>query len=614
MSTFQAIIRTFIPVHLTEGTETYNQARLTAIICLVTALLLASNIPIILLVVQSVPLAWTYVIPMILTFSAAILMRFSGSALLGGILYVVSLFGASIVWNITTGGSQSGSIPGMTVTTVAAILLFGRKTGWTMFALQVLVTVGFIINDVQHIVPLTVIFDAQFAVLIRGAGMIIIAFGIVIFTQVFDFQRTKKQNALEAEQAAIQQKVEEAVEQLRQEQEAARLKDAAMMSISQEMNEFIEENIKVLIEAMEQVSEGNLMARVSVQTARLRPSYQEYSLLNEAHRCMELVAQSFNTTIDQMSVLISRINTIANRTSSETTRIAAMTEQVSDGTVSQASQTTQIISAVEQIHVTMNDTTQQMSIAARNAEETDHVTQEIRRVSEATHKTIQAVLRTVTQSADTIEGFSKSSEEIQTIASTIDDIADQTNLLALNAAIEAARAGDQGRGFAVVADEVRKLAERTQIATKHIEQTVKTIQSRSIQAIADMENCKVQVQSGSESYGKIQESLFGIGDRVRRVSEIIGQIATASEEQAVAMGQIAFGIESINVTTQQTATAARETSECLNGLQELMGYLSEAAAEFHLNESQNKLSHHASSFKTTSYLHVNKFNHKLIQA
>lgn len=614
MSTFQAIIRTFIPVHLTEDSEAYNQARLTAIICLVTAFLLASNIPIILFVVQSVPLAWTYGIPAMLAFFAAALMRLSGSVRLGGILYVVSLFGAFIVWDITTGGSQSPSILGMTVTTVVTILLFGRTAGWIMLALQVHVTVGFIVNDVQHIFPLPFIYDAQFMVLIRGAGTIIIAVGIVVFTQVFDFQRLNRQNALEAAQAATQQKVEEAVEQLRQEQESARLKDAAMMSISQEMNEFIEENIKVLIEAMERASEGNLMVNVSVQTLRLRPSYRDYSLLNEAHRFMELLAKSFNTTVDQMSILVSRINTIANRTSSETARIAAMTEQVSGGTISQASQTTQIISAVEQIHATITDTTQQISVAAQNAEETDHMTQEIRRVSQVTHETIQAVLRTVTQSADTIEGFSKSSEEIQTIASTINDIADQTNLLALNAAIEAARAGDQGRGFAVVADEVRKLAERTQIATKHIEQTVKTIQARSIQAIADMDSCKVQVRNGSESYGRIQEALFGIGDRVRRVSEVIGQIASASEEQAVAMGEIAFGIESINVTTQQTATAARETSECLNGLQELMGYLSEAAAEFHLNEPQNKFSQHSSKVKTASHFRLNTFKHKLIQA
>ena len=172
----------------------------------------------------------------------------------------------------------------------------------------------------------------------------------------------------------------------------------------------------------------------------------------------------------------------------------------------------------------------------------------------------------VSEAVGAMDEISKSSRKISDIIGVIDEIAFQTNLLALNAAVEAARAGEQGRGFAVVASEVRNLAQRSAEAAKEI----KTLIKDSVEKVED----------GSRLVNKSGDTLKSIVDGVRSVDEIISQIATASEEQAVGILQINKAVTQMDETTQQNAVLVEDAKNSSLELGNLTRSLSELVNQF----------------------------------
>ena len=132
--------------------------------------------------------------------------------------------------------------------------------------------------------------------------------------------------------------------------------------------------------------------------------------------------------------------------------------------------------------------------------------------------------------------INQSSKKIADIITTIDEIAFQTNLLALNAAVEAARAGEQGRGFAVVAAEVRNLAQRSATAAKEIKGLI--------------QDSVAKVEAGSELVNKSGETLKEIVGSVKRVTDIIAEIAAASQEQTTGIDQVNQAVTQMDQVTQ----------------------------------------------------------------
>jgi methyl-accepting chemotaxis protein-1 (serine sensor receptor) len=167
--------------------------------------------------------------------------------------------------------------------------------------------------------------------------------------------------------------------------------------------------------------------------------------------------------------------------------------------------------------------------------------------------------------------INNSSSKIADIVGLIQEIAFQTNLLALNAAVEAARAGEQGRGFAVVATEVRSLAQRSAGAAKEIKGLIN--------------DSAEKVRSGSELVNQSGKALAEIVDSVKKVTDIVAEIAAASQEQSAGIDQVNNAVMQMDEMTQQNAALVEEAAAAARAMQEQAGELTQQVGFFHLNDA-----------------------------
>ena len=169
----------------------------------------------------------------------------------------------------------------------------------------------------------------------------------------------------------------------------------------------------------------------------------------------------------------------------------------------------------------------------------------------------------------TMSSINESSQKIADIIGVIDGIAFQTNILALNAAVEAARAGDQGRGFAVVASEVRTLAQRSANAAKDI----KGLISDSVK----------KIESGNTLVGKSGETMKEIVNAIKRVNDIMSEIAAASVEQSAGIDEVSTAVSQMDEMTQQNAALVEEAAAAAESLQSQADQLTQSVSQFRLS-------------------------------
>ena len=239
--------------------------------------------------------------------------------------------------------------------------------------------------------------------------------------------------------------------------------------------------------------------------------------------------------------------------------VMSASSQIASGNQDLSSRTEQQASSLEQTAASMEELT---STVKQNADNALQANQLAVSASEVAVKGGAVVSQVV----DTMGSINASSKKIVDIIGVIDGIAFQTNILALNAAVEAARAGEQGKGFAVVASEVRSLAQRSAAAAKEI----KTLIGDSVE----------KVEAGSKQVAEAGRTMQEIVGSVKRVTDIMGEITTASQEQTSGIEQINQAIAQMDQVTQQNAALVEEATATAQSLQEQAQGLVQAAGVF----------------------------------
>jgi methyl-accepting chemotaxis protein len=261
--------------------------------------------------------------------------------------------------------------------------------------------------------------------------------------------------------------------------------------------------------------------------------------------------------VDNLRQTMGAIKGSAGQIAVASTEIAVGNNDLSQRTEQQASSLQQTSSSMEQLTGTV----------ATNADNARQANQLALGASEVARRGGEVVEQVVS----TMGEISESSRKIADIIGVIDGIAFQTNILALNAAVEAARAGEQGRGFSVVAAEVRSLAQRSAEAAREI----KGLITDSVQ----------RVESGGRLVMQAGATMEEIVTSVRRVTDIIGEISSATAEQSSGIGQVNTSVVQLDRMTQQNAALVEESAAAAESLKEQARRLAETIGGFKLDDS-----------------------------
>ncbi len=308
---------------------------------------------------------------------------------------------------------------------------------------------------------------------------------------------------------------------------------------------------------------GRAVARPLAETVRVldRVAKGDYSIQLHIDSKDELgdTARALNATITAVSAAIREVRNVAEEVATASQQLSGAAEEISSGAQEQASGLEETAASLEEVAATVRQN-------ADNAQQAAQLAATSRDVAEKGGAVVGAAVSAMNE-------ISQSSKRIADIITTIDEIAFQTNILALNAAVEAARAGEQGRGFAVVAAEVRDLAQRSAAAAKEIKGL-----------IGDSAD---KVEAGSRHVLSSGETLREIVTSVKRVTDMISEIAAASREQTTGIEQVNKAVTQMDQVTQSNAAQTEELSSTAQGLAGQSEQLQRLVAQFRLDQGED---------------------------
>ncbi len=276
---------------------------------------------------------------------------------------------------------------------------------------------------------------------------------------------------------------------------------------------------------------------------------------------IQVKAKDTSSMMAQLGVMQNSLANIVARVRNGSEGVAVASQEIAEGNHDLSDRTEQQAAALEQTASSMEELGSTVRQNADSAREASQLAMSATQVAERGGEVVGQVV-------STMRGINDSSHQISAIISVIDGIAFQTNILALNAAVEAARAGEQGRGFAVVATEVRSLAGRSATAAKEIKDLIQTSLNK--------------VEQGTELVDRAGATMTEVVNSIKRVSDIMASITTASNEQANGVAQVGQAISQMDQATQQNAALVEEMAAAASSLNNLAQELVQTVAVFKL--------------------------------
>jgi methyl-accepting chemotaxis protein len=269
---------------------------------------------------------------------------------------------------------------------------------------------------------------------------------------------------------------------------------------------------------------------------------------------LEALCRGVNSLLESTTDLVKRVK-------SATHEVHQGAEEISKGNLNLSQRTEEQASSLEETASSMEQMTSTVKQTADNAGQANQLAMAARQQAEKGGTVVGSAVAAMS-------GINEASKKIADIIGVIDEIAFQTNLLALNAAVEAARAGEQGRGFAVVATEVRNLAGRSATAAKEIKALI-------VDSVA-------KVEEGSKLVDESGRTLEEIVNSVKKVTDIVAEIAAASREQSSGIEQVNKAVMQMDETTQQNAALVEEASAASQAIVEQAQALSAMVAVYNV--------------------------------
>jgi methyl-accepting chemotaxis protein len=292
---------------------------------------------------------------------------------------------------------------------------------------------------------------------------------------------------------------------------------ASDVTSQMQMSQQLELSVKQTQIAVKAAIEGDLTARIPIGGKSGE---------------IEALCKGVNSMLDTTADLVKRVKVAASE-------VQTGAEEISKGNLNLSQRTEQQASSLEETASSMEEMTSTVKQTADNAGQANQLAMAARQQAEKGGAVVSSAVTAM-------GGINAASKKIADIIGVIDEIAFQTNLLALNAAVEAARAGEQGRGFAVVATEVRNLAGRSATAAKEIK--------------ALIQDSVARVDEGSKLVDQSGHTLEEIVNAVKKVTDIVAEIAAASREQSSGIEQVNKAVMQMDQTTQQNAALVEEAS------------------------------------------------------